>query len=62
MVTDAANWGEPTERKRVRPAVPESVESLLERPHWTVSGSVATYAPQVGGWVARVRRLNRWVP
>lgn len=40
-------------------AVPtEDIQTLADRPGWTVDGKVATYAPVEGGWSARVTRVR----
>jgi hypothetical protein len=36
----------------------QSVASLAERPHWTVTNGRAVFAPVRGGWRATVRRLR----
>lgn len=40
------------------PLAAHDVTTLAERPHWTVSGALATYAPVERGWRAVVRRLE----
>jgi hypothetical protein len=37
---------------------PQSISSIAERPHWTVSDGRATFAPVYGGWRAVVSRLQ----
>ena len=36
----------------------EDIETLADRPAWTVRAGVATYEPQPGGWSARVTRTR----
>jgi hypothetical protein len=38
--------------------VADDITTLAERPHWTVTGALATFAPVERGWRAIVRRLE----
>ena len=49
------------------PADDDELQTVAERPGWTVAGEVATYQPNPGGWRARVQlvpvpghRYSRW--
>jgi hypothetical protein len=35
--------------------VAEEIQTLADRPGWTIDGNVATYAPRPGAWTAKVR-------
>jgi hypothetical protein len=37
----------------------QSISSVAERPHWTVTNGQATFATVHGSWRATVRRLQR---
>ena len=56
-VTAAANWGQPAERKRVRPALPESYEALFHRTEIPRFLLPLRGGDVVGG--LRARRLER---
>jgi hypothetical protein len=38
--------------------VADELDALAERPDWTVTAGVATYEPEPGAWLARIRAVR----
>ena len=36
----------------------DELDALAERPSWTVTAGVATYEPEPGAWLARIRAIR----